>query len=427
MSSPTAGTAAEPAAGLSNPTAREVLRDAYVRRYIAVQVVSTVAVALHIAVLAKQLWDITGSELSLGLLGLVEFAPAAFLVLVTGSVADRFDRRKVAALGMAGQAAAMAALLLYARTDPTRAWPLYVMAFVYGASRAFMSPATRSMPPMVAPEGGLPRTVALSSSMFTVAYIIGPAISGFLYAIDPWVGYAVALVLMTLGMLGVLTVRFRREPVRTTERPTLHSALEGLRFIRSTPMLLAAISLDLFAVLFGGAVALLPAIADERLGVGDVGYGWLRAAIGIGMGITAIAITVRPVQRHIGRVLLLVVGIFGAATVVLGLTRSYAVAFVALVVLSGADMVSMFIRSTLVPLITPDDKRGRVFAVEMLFIGASNELGGFESGVAAAFLGAAGAVVSGGLATIVVVGLWWVFFPSLRDVDRFEDLEHAHR
>jgi MFS family permease len=425
MSSPTAGPATGPSTDVPNPTAREVLRDTYVRRYIAVQVASTIGVALHIAILAKQLWDITGSELSLGLLGLVEFAPAACLVLVTGSVADRFDRRKVAALGMAGQAVAMAALLFYSRTDPTSAWPLYVMAFVYGASRSFMSPATRSMPPMVAPEGGLPRTVALSSSMFTVAYIVGPAISGFLYAIDPWVGYAVALVLTIAGMVGVLTVRFRREPVRTTERPTLHSALEGLRFIRATPMLLAAISLDLFAVLFGGAVALLPAIADKRLGVGDVGYGWLRAAIGIGMGITAIAITLRPVQRHIGRVLLIVVGVFGAATVVLGLTRNYAVAFLALVVLSGADMVSMFIRSTLVPLITPDDKRGRVFAVEMLFIGASNELGGFESGVAAAFLGAAGAVVSGGVATMVVVALWWVFFPSLRDVDRFDDLEHA--
>lgn len=427
MSAPTDPDVPAPTGAVATiaPTALEVLRDPYVRRYIAVQVASTVAVALHVAILAKQLWDITGSELSLGLLGLVEFAPAAFLVLVTGSVADRFDRRKVAALGMAGQAVSIAVLMLYARTDPSAAWPLYAMALVYGGSRAFMSPATRSMPPMVAPDGALPRTVALSSAMFTVAFIIGPAASGFLYAIDPAVGYAVALGLMLVSIAGILTVRFRRQTVRSTERPTLHSALEGLRFIRRTPMLLAAIALDLFAVLFGGAVALLPAIADERLGVGDVGYGWLRASIGIGMGITALAITVRPVQRHVGRVLLLVVGLFGVATVVLGLTRSYAVAFVALIVLSGADMVSMFIRSTLVPLITPDDKRGRVFAVEMLFIGASNELGAFESGVAAAAFGTVVAVVSGGVATIVIVGLWWVLFPSLRNVDRFDELDHA--
>jgi predicted MFS family arabinose efflux permease len=299
------------------------------------------------------------------------------------------------------------------------------MAFGYGASRAFMSPAVRSMPPMLAPDGGLPRTIALTSSVFTVAFIIGPGASGFLYSIDPWVAYATALALQLVGLTGILFVRFRRGQTRSTERPTLHSALEGLRFIRRTPMLLAAITLDLFAVLFGGAVALLPAIAEDRLHVGDVAYGWLRASVGIGAALTAIVFTSRPVKRNIGRVLLCVVAVFGAATIVLGLTRSYVVAFIAVAVLSGADMVSVFIRSTLVPLITPDDKRGRVFAVEMLFVGASNELGGFESGVAAAALGTAAAVVTGGAATIIVVGLWWFLFPSLRDVDRFEDLTVA--
>jgi predicted MFS family arabinose efflux permease len=200
--------------------------------------------------------------------------------------------------------------------------------------------------------------------------------------------------------------------------------MEGLVFIRRTPILLAAISLDLFAVLFGGAVALLPAIAEERLGVGDVAYGLLRAAPGIGAAVMAVALARRPVTRRVGRTLLYAVAIFGVATVVLGLTRSFAVAFVALVVLSGADMVSVFIRSSLVPLVTPDEKRGRVLAVENVFIGASNELGAFESGLAAQAVGTPAAVVGGGVATVLIVGTFWVAFPSLRDVDRFEDLEH---
>jgi MFS family permease len=406
------------------PSLAEVLRDSYVRRFVLTQLATSIGVFLQVAVLAKQLYDITDDTFSLGLLGLVEFAPAAFLVLITGSVADRFDRRFVAAAGMFGQVVSTAALLLYASTDPDQAWPLYVMAFGYGASRAFYSPAVRSMPPMLAPEHGLPRTIALSSSVFTIAFIIGPGASGFLYTIDPAVAYGVALALQVAGLVGVFFLRFRREPARPgpNDRPSLHSALEGLRFIRRTPMLLAAISLDLFAVLFGGAVALLPAIAEDRLGVGDIAYGWLRASIGIGAGLTALVFTIRPVQRHVGKVLYGVIALFGVATIVLGLTRNYVVAFMALAVLSGADMVSVFIRSTLVPLITPDDKRGRVFAVEMVCIGASNELGGFESGVAAALMGTAAAVVSGGAATLVIVALWWVFFPSLRDVDRFADL-----
>jgi len=187
-------------------------------------------------------------------------------------------------------------------------------------------------------------------------------------------------------------------------------------------VLFGAIALDLFAVLFGGAVALLPAIAEDRLHVGNVGYGWLRAAPGIGAIVVAVLLAVRPLRRRIGRWLLIVVGVFGAATVVLGLTQRYAVAFVALVVLAGADAVSVFIRSTIVPLATPDPMRGRVSAVENVFIGASNEVGSFESGVAAALLGVGPAIVLGGIATMGVVGLWSLIFPDLRDIDRFEDV-----
>jgi predicted MFS family arabinose efflux permease len=203
------------------------------------------------------------------------------------------------------------------------------------------------------------------------------------------------------------------------ERSGMHEAMEGLRFVRSRPILLGAISLDLFAVLFGGAVALLPAIAEDRLGVGAVGLGWLRAATGIGAGVVALFLTVRPVSHGIGRTLLVCVALFGVGTIVLGVTTSFAIAFVALLVLSGADAVSVFIRSTLVPLVTPADKRGRVLAVEAVFIGASNELGAFESGVVGQVLGPAIAVVLGGVATLAVAAIWWGIFPALRDVDAF--------
>ena len=211
----------------------------------------------------------------------------------------------------------------------------------------------------------------------------------------------------------------RKGPPPERTRATLRQAMEGLRFVRRQPVLLGAISLDLFAVLFGGAVALLPAIAEERLGVGAIGLGWLRAAVGIGAGSVTLFLTVRPVHRKVGRTLLVAVALFGVGTIVLGLTTSFVVAFIALMALSGADSVSVFIRATLVPLVTPHDKRGRVLAVEAVFIGASNELGAFESGVAGQLLGPAAAVVLGGAATLAVAALWWKFFPALRRVDSF--------
>jgi hypothetical protein len=220
-------------------------------------------------------------------------------------------------------------------------------------------------------------------------------------------------------------VQYLREPLPRDpdEKVTLHSAMEGLRFIRRTPILLAAISLDLFAVLFGGAVALLPVIAEERLGVGDIAYGWLRAAGGIGAASMAAFLAFRPLRRNVGRMLLVAVAFFGIGTVVLGLTRSFVVAFIAVLVLNAADMISVFIRGSIVPLVTPAEKQGRVSAVENVFIGATNELGAFESGVASQAFGTPATVVGGGVATIAIVGVWWIGFPSLRRIDKFSDLE----
>ncbi len=427
MSTPTTGpidpsTPAAPAYSLL-----EVWRFGPVRRLLVSNFALYAGVALQAVALQKQAFDITGHESDIGFIGLAEFLPAMLLVLVTGSVADRFNRRTVALFAVGGELLSSLALMIYATTEPTSVFPLFIIAFGYGIARAFQAPAIRSMPPMVAPEGGLPRTIALFSATWTAAIIIGPAASGFLYAADPWVAYLGSSVLILAGWFGIVAVRFVRspEPQDPDVRPTLHSAMEGLRFIRRTPVLFAAISLDLFAVLFGGAVALLPAIAVERLHVGDIAYGWLRAAPGIGAAAMAVMIAVRPVRRHVGRTLLIVVAVFGAATIVLGVTRSYLVAFIALIVLSAADMVSVFIRGSLVPLVTPDEKRGRVLAVENVFIGASNELGAFESGVVAQNFGTPATVVGGGLGTLAVVGIWALSFPSLRTIDRFEELDPA--
>jgi MFS family permease len=382
-------------------------------------------IALQATALLKQAYDITGRKSDLGWMGLAEFLPVALLVLVTGSVADHFNRKAIALITVGAEVLTSAALMFYASTKPTSVIPLFMIAFTFGIARAFQAPAMRSMPPMVAPDGGLPKVIALYSATWTGAMIVGPAIGGFLYAIDPWVAYLGSTVLI-LGSWLVLSLQtFLREPPPPDpeNRPTMRTAVEGLVFIRHTPVLLAAIALDLFAVLFGGAVALIPVIAKDRLGVGDVAYGWLRAAPGFGAAAMALLLAARPVRRHVGKTLLTVVAVFGIGTVVLGVTRNYLVAFLALVVLSAADLVSVFIRVTLVPLVTPDEKRGRVLAVEAVFIGASNELGAFESGMVAQAVGTPATIIGGGVATLAVVGVWWFAFPSLRSIDRFEELE----
>ncbi|MEQ1872978.1 MAG: MFS transporter [Ilumatobacteraceae bacterium] len=405
---------------------REVLRFGDVRQLLVATTVLHIGISLQAAALGLQAFRITGRPADLGWIGLCEFLPAALLVLVTGTVADRFNRKVVALFAIGGEILSSVALLFYALTDPTEVWPLFVIAFVYGIARAFLAPATRAMPPMVAPEGGLPKVVAMNSATWTGATILGPVLSGLLYAIAPWVAYLASSSLMFVGALMFLALKFIRppDPSISGNRPTFRTAIEGLLFIRRTPILLAAISLDLFAVLFGGAVALLPAIAEDRLGTGELGYGFLRAAPGIGAALMAVLLAFRPMRRRIGRVLLLAVFVFGASTVVLGLTRSYLLAFIALVILAGADMVSVYIRGSIVPLVTPDEKRGRVLAVENVFIGASNELGAFESGIVAQAIGTPATVIGGGVATIAIVGVWWIAFPSLRNVDRLEDLDH---
>ena len=406
-------------------TARDVLRYTNVRRMLGSSFAFHIGVSLQAATLGKHIFDITGRAIDIGWLGLAEFGPIALLVLVSGSVADRFNRKHVAALALAGEMLCAIALVVYSLSEPTAVWPFFVIAVAFGVSRAFLSPATRAMYPMVAPDGGLPPIIAMSSGVWTSAMIVGPAASGFLYSVAPWVAYATTSALIFVGIIGIMRVQFEREPTPRDpdEKATLRSAMEGLYFIRRTPILLAAISLDLFAVLFGGAIALLPAIAEEQLQVGDVAYGWLRASAGIGAAAMALFLSFKPLRRNVGKALLIAVGVFGVGTIVLGMTHTYWIAFAAVLILSAADMVSVFVRGSIVPLVTPDSKRGRVSAVENVFIGATNELGAFESGVASQAFGTPAAVIGGGVATLGVVAVWWFGFKPLRDIDKFSDLD----
>jgi MFS family permease len=407
---------------------------------------SSAASLAGVTALGKLVYDITGRELLLGFLGLAEFSPALLLVLVTGHVADRFDRRRVTSIAALVEGSVALGLALYVSTNPTAVAPIFLLVIGFGIARAFVAPASRSLPADIVPAERLPWLTARFSATWQASIIVGPVLGGFLYAVHPAWTFVAMAVLLVIASVAASMIRIesnatvRRAPVENDalveaavepsighaeaaveEQAGFRDALEGLRFIRTHPVLLGAISLDLFAVLFGGAVSLLPAIAEDRLGVGAVGLGWLRAAGGIGAALVTLVLAVRPVKRHVGRVLLVAVALFGVFTIVLGVTRSFVVAFLALAVLHGADSVSVFIRATLVPLVTPQDKRGRVLAVENVFIGASNELGGFESGVAGELIGASGAIVLGGVATLAVAATWWAAFPALKGVDSFPE------
>ncbi len=379
----------------------------------------------QITVLGKQVYDMTGSELNLGLLGLTEFLPTLLLAPVSGTIADRFDRRKVFAAGLAGEALASLGLFWYVASDPTSVTPIFGLVVCYATARAFLSAASRALPVDLAPEGGVERVVAISAASWQAGIIFGPITFAFAFVAHIALPYLLATV-VSVGCILLLTLvpasRVSRAAAVSGVREGVRRAFEGLRFIRHNRILLGAISLDLFAVLFGGAVALLPAIAEERLGVGAVGLGVLRAATGVGALGMASLVAIRPLRRRVGQALLSVVAVFGCATVLLGVTRTFVVALVALVILSAADSVSVYIRGTIVPLATPENMRGRVLAVEYVFIGGSNELGAFESGVAGRFLGVAWAVITGGLGTLTVVALWWWLFPELRSIDRFADV-----
>ncbi|WP_288649526.1 MFS transporter [Pseudomonas sp. UBA5568] len=373
----------------------------------------TVAIGWH-------LYQLTGNVLDLGLVGLVEFAPRVLFMLHTGHVADRYDRRKVAALCQCLQGLIALALALGSATDQVSRELIFVLAFLLGATRSFEMPATQALLPNVVPAGLFPRAVAASASATQSATIVAPAVGGFLYAFGSGWVYGPTVALYAIACVLTLSLQARGQVVQRG-RATVESLLAGIRFIRSRPDILGAISLDLFAVLLGGATALLPVFAKDILLTGPLGLGLLRSAPAVGALLMSVWLARFPFERKVGRTMFTAVGIFGVATIAFGLSTSFWFSLAVLVVLGAADMISMVIRGAFVQLHTPDEMRGRVSAVNGLFIGASNQLGEFESGVTAHWFGTVPAVVMGGVGTLVVTGVWIKLFPTLANRDRLHE------
>ncbi len=373
----------------------------------------TVAIGWH-------LYQLTGNVLDLGLVGLVEFAPRVLFMLHTGHVADRYDRRKVAALCQSLQGLIALALALGSATDNVTRELIFALAFLLGATRSFEMPATQALLPNVVPAGLFPRAVAASASATQAATIVAPAVGGFLYAFGSiWV-YGPTVALYAIACVLTLSLQARGQ-VAQRGRASLESLLAGIRFIRSRPDILGAISLDLFAVLLGGATALLPVFAKDILLTGPLGLGLLRSAPAVGALLMSLWLARFPFERNVGRTMFTAVGVFGVATITFGLSTSFWFSLAVLVVLGAADMISMVIRGAFVQLETPDEMRGRVSAVNGLFIGASNQLGEFESGVTAHWFGTVPAVVLGGMGTLLVTGVWIKLFPTLAKRDRLHN------
>jgi MFS family permease len=367
------------------------------------------------------LYQLTGNVLDLGLIGLVEFAPRVLFMLHTGHVADRYDRRKIAALCQTAQALIALALFIGSTTDSVTREMIFILAFALGASRSFEMPATQALLPSIVPSSLFPRAVASAQSAQQTATIVAPALGGFLYAFgSSWV-YGPTVLLYVIACVLMLSLPARQMALNKG-KATLDSLMAGIRFIRSRPDVLGAISLDLFAVLLGGATALLPVFASDILLTGPWGLGLLRSAPAVGALGMSLWLAHFNVERNVGRVMFTAVGVFGVATIAFGLSTSFWFSLAVLVVLGAADMISMVIRASFVQLETPDEMRGRVSAVNGLFIGASNQLGEFESGLTAHWLGTVPAVVLGGVGTLAVTGIWIKLFPTLANRDRMRDV-----
>ena len=368
-----------------------------------------------------QLYDLTGSALDLGLVGLAQFAPIALLTLAVGQVADRYDRRLITSICQFAQAAAVAALVAGTVNGWVSSASIFAIVALIGTARAFENPTTTALVSEIVPRPQISRAMAWLVSATQTARIVGPALGGFLYVIGPGTTYLTAVALYLVSATCAALIRAQRT-TRMSEPLALESVLSGLVFIRGQRVLLGTMSLDMFAVLLGGgATALLPIYARDILGTGPGGLGLLRSAPAAGALLTSIVLAYRPLRWRIGHTLFRVIVIFGVATVAFGISSSFVVSLVALGVLGAADVVSVVIRSSLVQMRTPVTMLGRVSAVHSLFTGTSNQLGAFVSGLIAAVVGAVPAVLLGGLGTIAIAALWMFFFPELRRIRDFEE------
>lgn len=383
---------------------------------------STMGYQMLALTIGWQVYEITNSAFDLGLVGLIQFVPAVILTLLIGHAADRYDRRLIvrAAHGVYALAAVMITTALLAGVLSRNL--LFAAVFIIGCARAFEMPTAHALAPTLVPSALISRAVAAWTSANQTAVICGPALGGLLYALSPVLIGLICLIFFACSITLVSLVR-AQVPALPRDPPTFASVLAGFHYIRSRRRLLGVITLDLFVVILGGATALLPIYARDILAVGPVGLGLLRSAPAVGALITSIILSRHPVEQHIGRKMFSVVGLFGVTTIVFGLSTSFPISLLALAILGASDAVSIVIRFSLVQIETPDEKRGRVSAINYLFVGSSNTLGEFESGLVAAWLGAVPSVVIGGLGSLLVAGVWMVLFPDLRRIDRYEPAE----
>ena len=393
-----------------------------VRRYLTARFLVSIAVQMQTVAVGFQVYATTHNPLDLGLIGLSQFLPFVILVLPAGHIADRYDRRRVILACYLLAALASALLTAFAVLGVTAVLPIFIVMAMFGVVRAFNMPTSQALLPNLVPRADFGNAVALSTSTMQIATIAGPAVAGLLILAGTGVVYATVTVLIVISAWFIWRLRSGGgvDP-EASEPPSLRTVLSGVRFVRDHPPILGSMSLDLFAVLFGGATALLPAFASDVLHVGPVGLGFLRAAPAVGAALAGAVLAVNPVRTAVGRWLFGGVFVFGLAIVVFGLSQSFWLSLISMGVLGAADMVSMYVRHLLVQLQTPDVIRGRVSAVNAVFIGASNELGEFESGVTAAWWGVVPAVLVGGVATLVVGVVWTRLFPMLWQLERFPD------
>lgn len=402
----------------SSPNGFAVLRNRNLSLYLSSRVLGTLAVQMQSVAVGWQVYQMTHSLFALGLIGLAQFAPFLLLILWAGHIADTHNRRNIIVCCIGAQLLTSALLLAFTWSGSSIVWPVFAILVVFGSARAFMMPASQAVLKNLVPHESFSQAVALSSSSFHVAVITGPVLGGLLYTLGPATVYLVAASLLVLSVI-TMAMTTSAPQVMNTAPVSWSTLLEGLRFVWSRPIVLGAISLDLFAVLFGGATALLPAYAHDILHTDASGLGWLRTAPGAGAAICSIALAFFPIKRRVGAWMFGGVAVFGLATLTLGWTANFSIALIALCLLGAGDMVSVYIRHLLVQYETPDAIRGRVSAVNAVFIGASNELGEFESGITAGWLGLVRAIFLGGAATLAVTGLWALLFPVLSKMDRF--------
>jgi len=396
-----------------------ILRHGPLTRFWLARVATSVAYQMQAVAVGWQLYDLTSNPIDLGLVGLIQFIPVLLLILVTGQIVDRHDRRIVLALAQAVEAAGALVLALATLAGVIDARVIFCTVFVLGAARSFDMTAQQAMLPGIVPAAMLPRAVAVVASSIQAATIAGPALGGVLYIAGPSVVYLTCCALSLAATLLVLSVRGGERAATKREPFSMAVLFAGIGFIRQSPIVLGALSLDLFAVLLGGATALLPIFARDVFLVGPWGLGILRAAPAVGALAISLVLMRAPLRNHVGRAMFAAVAAFGVATVVFAWSTSLALTLVALAVLGASDMFSIVIRQTLVQLETPDAMRGRVSAVNTLFVGTANRLGDFRAGLMAAWFGAVPAVLIGGLGILAVVVIWAKTFPALYRVERF--------